>query len=153
MPAPKLKIPPPLVALATALLMWLIARAAPMLTLAMPAHRFVAACIAAAGVAVAAMGIVQFRRARTTVNPLHPERASSLVTSGIYRLTRNPMYLGLLLALIAWAIFLASALAPVALPGFVLYMNRFQIRPEESALTALFGEQFVAYKSRVRRWL
>jgi protein-S-isoprenylcysteine O-methyltransferase Ste14 len=73
--------------------------------------------------------------------------------SGIYRLTRNPMYLGFLSVLFAWAIFLSNALAFVFLPVFVLYMNRFQIKPEEKALRALFGPQFVMYTARVRRWL
>jgi len=73
--------------------------------------------------------------------------------SGVYRLTRNPMYLGFLLVLLGWAIFLSNALAFLLLPAFIFYMNRFQIEPEEKALTSLFGQQFVAYTSRVRRWL
>ena len=72
---------------------------------------------------------------------------------GVYALTRNPMYLGLLLVLTGWAIFLSNVLGFVFLPAFVLYISRFQIAPEERALTSLFGRDFVAYKSRVRRWL
>jgi protein-S-isoprenylcysteine O-methyltransferase Ste14 len=149
----KLKIPPPVVALLTGVLMWLATRAAANCAFMMPARRTLAACIALAGVATAILGVLSFRRAGTTVNPMNPERASSLVTSGIYRLTRNPMYLGLLLGLIAWSVFLSNALAFLFLPAFILYLNRFQIAPEEAALARVFGQEFVDYKSRVRRWL
>ena len=84
---------------------------------------------------------------------MQPESASALVVSGIYRLTRNPMYLGFLLILLGWALFLSNGLAVLAVPAFVFYMNRFQIEPEERALAAIFGAEFVAYKSHVRRWL
>ena len=76
-----------------------------------------------------------------------------LLTSGPYAFTRNPMYLGLLLVLLGWAAYLSNALACVFLPAFVLYMNRFQIGPEERALAALFGQAFLDYKNRVRRWV
>ena len=77
------------------------------------------------------LGIVEFKRAKTTVNPVKPQSASSLVRTGIYRRTRNPMYLGFLLILVGWAIAMANLVALVVLPGFVIYMNRFQIKPEE----------------------
>jgi protein-S-isoprenylcysteine O-methyltransferase Ste14 len=149
----KLKIPPPIVTVVTGGAMWLIDKLTPALGFQLPARYVIAGCVAFAGVVVAVMGVASFRRAGTTVNPLRPERASSLVTAGIYRLTRNPMYLGLLLALIAWGVMLENALALLLLPVFILYMNRFQIRAEEAALTAAFGQDFADYKSRVRRWL
>jgi protein-S-isoprenylcysteine O-methyltransferase Ste14 len=96
---------------------------------------------------------VAFRRAQTTITPLKPETASSLVSTGIYGFTRNPMYLGLLTVLIGWAVYLA---APFALFGplfFWLYIGRFQIVPEERALSALFGDRFTQYTAKVRRWL
>ena len=113
----------------------------------------VAPILAVAGIAISALGIASFKRAGTTVNPMKPELASLLVSSGVYRLTRNPMYVGLLLVLLAWAMFLA---APLALSGplaFVLYIGRFQIAPEEVALSKLFGAEYVEYKAKVRRWL
>ncbi|MGH8122848.1 MAG: methyltransferase family protein, partial [Rudaea sp.] len=105
------------------------------------------------GVACSAAGILSFRRARTTVDPTKPEQASSLVKTGIYRVTRNPMYLGLTLVLVAWAAFLSSAWALLGVAGFVLYMSRFQIAPEERALASLFASEYEAYKASVRRWL
>jgi protein-S-isoprenylcysteine O-methyltransferase Ste14 len=149
----ELKIPPPVVALVNALLMWLVSRATPALGFVFPARNVFAIGLAAIGVATAISGVITFRRARTTVNPLKPESASSLVNWGVYTLTRNPMYLGLLLVLTGWTIFLSNPLAFLFLPAFVLYINRFQIVPEERALTSLFGQDFAAYQSRVRRWL
>lgn len=97
--------------------------------------------------------MLSFRKARTTVNPLKPETASALVSSGVYRYTRNPMYLGFAIVLIAWSIFLAWPPALLGVLGFVMYMNIFQIGPEERALASLFGREFTQYCSQVRRWL
>jgi protein-S-isoprenylcysteine O-methyltransferase Ste14 len=94
-----------------------------------------------------------FRNAETTINPMKPESSSALVASGIYRWTRNPMYLGLLWILLGWGIYLSNAPAYLVLPGFVLYMNRFQIEPEERALTRIFGPAFAAYRAHVRKWI
>src|SRR5262245_6844842 len=149
----ELKVPPPLVALLTGALMWLGAWTWAKPEFFLPGRYFVAGGGALAGVIVSILGVVSFRRAKTTVNPMKPETSSTLVTSGIYRLTRNPMYLGLLLMLLGWAAFLSNALAFALLPGFVLYMNLFQIGPEERALAHRFGPEFTTYKARVRRWI
>lgn len=149
----ELKIPPLLTVALIGGLMWLTARAAPGLAFELPARRLCATLLALAGVAIGILAVVSFRRARTTVNPLHPENASALVASGIFRLSRNPMYLGLLLVLLGWAVFLANALAFVFPVAFIFLMNRLQIIPEEKALTAKFGPAFATYQSKVRRWL
>ncbi len=153
MRALELKIPPPAVGLCVGVSMWLAARALPVFAFALPGREYFAVALAAAGLLTDVAGIASFVRARTTVNPLKPANASSLVTSGIYRITRNPMYFGMLLILFAWATYLANAVAFAIVPAFILYLNRFQIEPEERALAALFGDAFVAYKTRVRRWL
>ncbi|MDP3071386.1 MAG: isoprenylcysteine carboxylmethyltransferase family protein [Opitutaceae bacterium] len=153
MPALDLKIPPLVVMAFVAALMWLGAQAVPAADFPLPARKVIALGLAAAGVATAVAGVVSFRLAKTTVNPLKPETASSLVASGIYRATRNPMYLGALVVLIGWAVFLANALALVLAGTFVVYLNRFQIIPEEKALTTRFGPEFAAYCAKVRRWL
>jgi len=149
----ELRIPPLAVVAAAACLMWAIARALPFLDLALPGRELAAIVAALAGFLVSLAGVVEFRRARTTTNPLKPGSASSLVCGGIYRLTRNPMYLGFALALLGWAIFLSNPAPFAMLFVFVEYMNRFQIAPEERALQALFGEAFTAYCAKVRRWL
>lgn len=84
---------------------------------------------------------------------MHPDKASALVITGVFRVTRNPMYLGLLLFLIGWAILLAHPVAALVVPAFVAYIDRFQIRPEEAALTDRFGARYKEYARTVRRWL
>ncbi len=149
----ELKIPPPAVALIIAGSMWGISLIAPPLEVAAFMRVAAAATIALAGMGISLAGIVAFRRAHTTVNPMKPETTSSLVCSGIYTATRNPMYVGVLFVLIAWAVFLSSAWTLFGPVAFVLYINRFQIAPEERVLLAMFGADYSAYKSRVRRWL
>ncbi len=153
MRALELKVPPPVVALTAACAMWGVSSFAPSLAMPFQIRLAAALMIALAGVCVALAGVVSFRRVRTTVNPMQPETASSLVCSGVYGVTRNPMYLGFLCVLVAWAVFLSSAWALLGPLVFVFYMNRFQIAPEEKVLSALFGADYCAYKSRVRRWL
>lgn len=149
----ELKLPPVALGLIVAALMWLASSAAPAFGLTFPGHVLAAAGLALMGAAMCLLGVVSFRRARTTVNPTKPHSTSSLVVSGIYKVTRNPMYLGFLLALLGWAVFLANALALALIPAFVVYMNRFQIDPEERVLASLFEHEFSAYKARVRRWV
>lgn len=153
MSALDLKIPPVAVALLTGAAIWLAASALPSLDFSLPNKDVVAIALAVVGGVVAVLGVVSFRRAQTTVNPLRPQAASSLVTTGIYRFSRNPMYLGMLLLLAAFAVFLGNAAALIVLPVFILYMNRFQITPEERALSAMFGPDFITYTQRVRRWM
>ncbi len=148
------RIPPPLVAALFGLLMWLAARHLPgALELPIELRTSLALVVLLAGIAICLAGVLSFRRARTTVNPLKPETASALVSSGVYKYTRNPMYLGFATVLTAWSIFLAWPPALLGVLGFVIYMNLFQIGPEERALASLFGRAFTQYCSRVRRWL
>ena len=146
------RVPPPMVVLVMAVLMWLISRATPLLHFDVPAHKWVAAVLVSVGFVTGMSGVMTFLNAKTTVNPMTPH-ASSMVTWGIYALSRNPMYLGGLVMLLGWAVFLSNALAFSLLPAYVLYINRFQIAPEERALAALFGQSYTAYQVRVRRWL
>ncbi|APO84304.1 methyltransferase family protein [Pseudomonas putida] len=146
-------IPPPLVAAICALLMWL--SAAQMPTLEAPLNwRLVGSLVLlVSGLGVCLAGVASFHQAKTTVNPLKPASATVLVTSGIYRVTRNPMYLGFALVLAAWTVFLDSPFALLGVAAFVLYINRFQILPEERALRRLFGNDLDKYCARVRRWI
>ena len=153
MNALELKVPPPMVALMTALGMWAVSRLTFVFELDAALRTAVAVVIALIGGAFDVAGIAAFRRAKTTLNPMKPEAASSLVTGGIYRVTRNPMYVGLLFLLVAWAAFLWAPWAILGPVLFVAYMNRFQIGPEERALIGAFGEEYARYKSAVRRWL
>lgn len=151
----ELKIPPLAVVLIAAGLMLLMRWLTPTLvvSLDLDVRMWAALPVLAAGIAIAVAGVIQFRRSHTTVNPMTPERTSALVSSGIYRYTRNPMYVGMLLALLAFSVVLASPASLLILPAFVVYMNRFQIVPEERELARRFGAEFQAYRERVRRWL
>lgn len=149
----ELKVPPVAQVAIFAVLMWLAARAAPALAFAFPGQVVAALLLVAAGALVAVAGVVAFRRARTTVDPRDPGKSTELVATGIYRASRNPMYVGFLIALAGWGVFLGNLLALVALPLFVAAMTRFQIAPEERALRARFGERFTRYERSVRRWL
>lgn len=153
MDALELKIPPPLVALLIGTAMWLVSTAAPSFSLVLPFAPVLALGLGAIGALAAVLGVLSFHRAGTTIDPTKPQKSTALVTTGIYGLSRNPMYLGFLLVLTGWVVFLANVLAVFLIPLFVLYMNRFQIAPEERVLLAKFGADFVAYKAKVRRWV
>ena len=153
MHAIELKIPPVAQFLAVAAGMWLVARYVPALSADIPVRRLLVVLFFCASAVVAIPAIAAFRSAGTTVDPRCPEKASRLVIRGVFRYSRNPMYLGLLFLLIAWAIYLSNLLGFAFLPVFVLGMNRLQIRREEEAMEAQFGEDYRAYKAAVRRWI
>jgi protein-S-isoprenylcysteine O-methyltransferase Ste14 len=147
------KIPPPIVAVIFVLLMWGIAQVVPGLEISFPIRITLTLLFLMLGLSIILAGVITFNRVKTTINPLKPETASSLVTTGIYHFSRNPMYLGMAILLVAWAAYLASPAALLGVVGFVLCINQFQIAPEERAIAALFGQEFVDHQSQVRRWL
>lgn len=149
----ELRVPPPLAMLLAAGLMWLAALALPALDFPLEARGSIAVAVALAGVIVASVAFFQFRRVGTTVNPMKPTDSAALVTQGIYRFSRNPMYVGDALMLIGWALWLANAAALALVALFVLYLNRYQIAPEERALGARYGAAYTEYCRAVRRWL
>lgn len=149
----ELTVPPPIVMLVTALIMWLLSFFLPAFTLQALGNPTLAAIIGLAGMSVSMAGIIAFKRAQTTADPRKPSSASTLVTSGVYRFTRNPMYLGIQLMLIAWALFLGNALSLLFAFAFALYIHHYQIRPEERFLQEKFGAVFTTYKAKVRAWI
>lgn len=153
MRALELKVPPVLLVLLAGAGMFAVARLAPGFAWPIPAREALAGLLVAAGVVIALAGVMAFRRMRTTVNPTRPETSSAVVSTGIYGVTRNPMYLGMLLVLAAWAVWLGNALALLFLPLFVGWMTRFQIVPEERALADRFGPVYAEYRRSVRRWI
>lgn len=147
------KIPPPIVALVFALIMWLISLVSPVMDMSFMMIVIASVVIFTVGLFFCLAGLISFRCAKTTVNPLKPETASSLVRSGVYRISRNPMYVGLALFLLSISIYLSSPFSIMGVIGFIFYMNKFQIKPEEKALEKIFSIEFVAYRQRVHRWL
>lgn len=148
----KIKIPPPIVTLVFAFLMFLIAYS---VKLNVPI--FGKAILLSFGGLVSALlllpALIQFYRSKTTVNPLKPETAKFLVVSGVYKYSRNPMYLGMATLLLTWGLYLGNPLNLILFFAYILYMNRFQIMYEEVALQKIFGEDFSNYKNKVRRWI
>lgn len=149
----KTRIPPPWYVLFAAMLMYGFHRYLPGPALPGPRFSRLAWLVTASGFALTAWAGVTFRRARTTIDPTAPSKASRLVTHGPYRFTRNPMYLGFLLVLTGWAVWLSSPAGFVVLPVFVAAITVLQISPEEQALHGLFGEDYVCYCRQVNRWL
>jgi len=146
------KVPPPLIGALCALLMWLICGMPP-LTASPPLLLPPTLALVVLGLTVDAAGVLSFRCARTTVNPFAPERTVNIVSSGIYRLSRNPMYLGMACILTGWAVWLWQVQAVLGVVLFVAWITRFQIIPEERVLTQKFGTEYRQYRQQVRRWV
>ena len=147
------RIPPPIIALAFGTLIWWMADYLPTIEIEYMLKVVIVSLLVVIGVLFDLSGLVSFRRARTTVNPLKLDKSSVLVNTGVYKITRNPMYVGLVFFLSAWSIYLNSPAALIMVLGFILYITLFQIIPEERMLASLFGEEYMAYQSSVRRWL
>lgn len=149
----ELKVPPDVVWLAVGAIMWLASKVTSGLAVTLPLRLLVAAACVAVGVGCIVGARVILDRAHTTWHPTAPERTTSLVRGGVFRFSRNPTYLGMLLVLVGWAVVLANPLALVLSAIFALWMDRFQIRPEERVLSPLLGQEYRDYVSEVRRWV
>ncbi|SMO60558.1 methyltransferase family protein [Fodinibius sediminis] len=149
----ELKIPPAAVAIGFGIIMWALQQWLPMYWPRGGLWFWPAVVTASAGVVMGILGLLEFYRHATTINPHKPAKASSLVDSGVYRLSRNPMYLALACVLLSWGFYLGSAASLLLIPLFVWYMNRFQIIPEERIMIEKFGDAYRRYQSAVRRWI
>jgi protein-S-isoprenylcysteine O-methyltransferase Ste14 len=147
------KVPPPAVALLIAATMWHLSAYEPALSLSAEMSEILVLFLVIVGVSFDVCGLLAFRQLKTTINPMSPNKTSALVTGGIYRLSRNPMYVGLFLFLMAWAIQLSMLWPFIGPVLFVIYINRFQITPEERVMESKFGDEYSVYKNKVRRWL
>lgn len=148
----KLKVPPVVVFLVFGVLMYALARFLPVGYFDFFGRAHLMYALFAIAGSIGFISLLQFFRSKTTVDPTAPSKASKLVTSGIYQFSRNPMYLGLLLALLAWGLWLGNAFNVLLAAGFVAYMNAFQIAPEEEALLKMFDKEYRQYCTLVRRW-
>lgn len=149
----ELKIPPAVLVILSAIAMWIISFMNPGAVIQILGKEWAAGILCLADFTLITVAAVQFIYAKTTVNPMTPGLASSIVVTGIYRLSRNPMYVGFLLMLAAWSTLIANVLSVLLLPLFVVYLNRFQIIPEENALLAKFNDDYASYLKSVRRWI
>lgn len=149
------KVPPLVVLIFSGALARGLAAAAPSLKIPLPdpARVLLAALCLAVGLFCGALGLRELHVRGTTPDPRYPQRAAVLVTTGIYRYTRNPMYLGMAVVLAAWALWLGNWAALLGPAVFVFHVSRFQVISEERALAARFGAAYEAYRRSVRRWL
>ncbi|MBD8878669.1 methyltransferase family protein [Roseibium polysiphoniae] len=149
----KTRIPPPVWLLASGFLIWLVAWQFPGQNLHFVGQTLLSALLGAVGIAVELTSVGVFLKRKTTVNPLSPNKAKVFINQGLYRYSRNPMYLGVSMLLLAWIIFLGAVLGLVILAGFMFVLTELQIKPEEKALEAKFGEVYRTYRKKVRRWI
>jgi len=148
----KLKVPPVLVLIIFGGLMFLLSYFLPVGYFDFFGRKYLMYGLLFFATAIGLISLIQFFRSKTTVDPTAPSKATNLVTSGVYQFSRNPMYLGMLLMLLAWGIWLGNAFNVLLAAGFVGYMNRFQIIPEEEVLREMFGSDYKQYCSLTRRW-
>ena len=144
---------PIVLVLAFGLAVWFLHLAHIELPLGVPKRVWIAASMFAFGVVIILTSAVTFRRANTTLDPVNPDKASSLVSTGIFSFSRNPIYVGFLMFVLAFAVASGNLLSLIFVPAFWATANRLYIEPEEAALETLFGKDYLAYKHRVRRWL
>ena len=116
-------------------------------------EKILGSVIIISGLIVTASAVVLFKKNKTTVTPINPSKSTKLVTGGIYKYSRNPMYLGLSFLLSGVSIIINPIGGFVFIPLFIMYLNYFQIIPEENAMTDLFEKEFLEYKKSVRRWI
>ncbi|WP_395376347.1 methyltransferase family protein [Marinicella sp. W31] len=148
-----LKIPPVAVVILTMLAMKGCQRWLPITQFEFSGQKALMIVITIIAVIIIAIAMLAFNKHQTTVNPTDPEQASSLITSGIFNYSRNPIYLAFALILFAWGLRLGHGIALLWVPTFVAYMHYFQIKPEEHILLNKFGKPFAEYCQRVRRWI
>lgn len=149
----ELKIPPVLVVFIVALAMYFSPNPIIYFSIEPNLVYYITRALFIVSALVILLGIFCFKKANTTVDPVNPDKTSQLVTFGIYKYTRNPMYLGFAIMLLAMAIKMQTLVALLWLTVFIWYMSRFQIKPEERALTKIFADAYSEYCQQVRRWL
>ncbi len=149
----KLIIPPPAYMIIIAGCMWLLNHYFPLAQLITSPWNKIGFAIIAGALLLDLSSLLLFFKRKTTPNPFSPGNASKLVTSGMYRFTRNPMYVGLAIVLIGWAVYLGSLSPFLLIPVFIVVLTVQQIIPEEEILEGLFGQEYLDYKKVVRRWL
>lgn len=142
---------PPVVALVFVLVAYFLGRFIPLPFVMPSVLRYVGAALVVVGVLLGLGAFLEFQKARTTLDP-HGS-TTQIVTSGVYRFTRNPIYLGFLLMIIGLPLYLGFVWGIVLAPLYIFLMNHLVIQHEEQYLERKFGDVYTSYTSRVRRWV
>ena len=150
---PKNTIPPPVIAIIFGLLIWAMNLYFPIYVPSIGIFSYFGYIFILMGLVLDVVSFIDFLKNKTTVNPIKPQNASTLVTNGFYRISRNPMYLGMFYILLGVTTLLGDISGLLMLPLLVLTMNYLQIIPEEKVLEELFGDDYLEYKKKIRRWI
>ena len=145
------KIPPPLVVLILVISTFFSSKKIDLIQI--PFQSLISIFILSIGILILLNPVLKFKKSKTTINPIKFKKVNKLVTSGIYKYTRNPMYLGLLMIVISSSIFYLNIYSILTPLFFYLWINRFQIKREEVFLIEKFGEDYLSYKKKTRRWI
>ena len=145
------KIPPPLVVLILVISTFFSSKKIDLIQI--PFQSIISIFILSIGILILLNPVLKFKKSKTTINPIKFKKVNKLVTSGIYKYSRNPMYLGLLIIVISSSIFYLNIYSILTPLFFYIWINRFQIKREEIFLTEKFGEEYLSYKNRTRRWI
>ena len=149
----ELKIPPLLITLIFGFVIWAVSNWFSSVNFSLIFLEVFSYAIFGLGIIIALVAVIKFKKEDTTVDPTSPSKSTSLVINGVYRYTRNPMYLSFFLWLLAYSLYLGNPINLLSLVFFIIYMNNFQIKAEERVLKETFGNEYEVYSSRVRRWI
>jgi len=148
-----LKVIPPIQLIICALLMVAFTYYFPILHFSLPIRLTLVLVLIFIASTIGVLALYDFYKHNTTYHPHTPEKTTTVVDSGIYSYSRNPMYLALVLVLISFALYLENSASFTVIPAFIWYITKYQIKPEERILTTLFNDDFQRYCTKVRRWL
>ncbi|CAA6812458.1 MAG: Isoprenylcysteine carboxyl methyltransferase [uncultured Thiotrichaceae bacterium] len=149
----KLLIPPPAWLLLFAASMWAIDRTFPLFEWLSEPWNKIGLVLIGSAFLIDLTSLMTFFKKHTTPNPFRPRKTQTIVTTGPYSFTRNPMYLGMVIILTGWGVYLGSVTPFVLIPPFVWIITVMQIIPEEDILEEKFGQEYLDYKVRVKRWI
>ena len=146
-----IKIPPPLIVLTLIISIYFSSKKIDLINI--PFQLEISFFILSLGILVFINPVLKFIKSKTTINPIQFEETNRLVTSGIFKYSRNPMYLGMLMIIISTSIFYLNIYSILTPFLFVFWINKFQIKREEAFLAEKFGKEYLSYKNKTRRWL
>ena len=146
-----LKIPPPILVLILVSSNYFSSKKIDLFHL--PNQNLISILILLIGMLILINPIFKFIKSKTTIDPIKFKKVNKLIISGIYKYSRNPMYLGLLMIVISTSIFFLNIFSITTPLLFYCWINRFQIKREEIFLTEKFGEEYMSYKIKTRRWI
>ena len=146
-----IKIPPPLIVLTLIISIYFSSKKIDLINI--PFQLEISFFILFVGILIFIYPVLQFIKSKTTVDPIKFKKVNKLVTSGVFKYSRNPMYLGMLMIVLSTSIFYLNIYSILTPFLFIFWINKFQIKREEAFLTEKFGKEYLSYKNKTKRWL